>query len=227
MSRIECVVALAAACAGLAACMPRAYTTEFQPGGLYAPYAPTPRVSAQERRRREMGDWSADDARGAAKIEMSVDEGGGAEQIEFHVDPASVPAAVRAAMDARHPGGPYTGAEKEYVGGSLYWELTREVDGHAVEALFHPDGTLFGEEIELPESDVPGSVKDAVASAWSGDSVRSWEAIKDRGGVVTEYHVKLDAGGQAIKAIVSPGGALNRVAREVPAEIEVPLPLPK
>lgn len=168
--------------------------------------------------------FDIDDARVATKIEIQMDKAGRIGEIEFHVDPARVPAAVRAAMDALHPGGPFTGAEKERQDGVLYYELTREVNGLEVEAMFTPDGKLHSEEIEVAEAAVPGAVKAAVATAYPDATVSKWESIHNAARALVEYHVKLVSGGQKVKVMVTPGGAITGAMLEVPAEIEVPAP---
>lgn len=171
--------------------------------------------------------WDAEAAASAIKLEVTVDRGGRPQETEFHVDPATVPEAVRAAMDAKHPGGAYIGAEKEWNDGILYYELAREVGGYEVEAMFRPDGTLFEEEIQIPTDDVPEAVRAAVAKGWPAGSVKAWEMIRNASGAITEYHVKLADEARALKIVVSTSGRLVRGYREVPAEIEVPISLPK
>jgi hypothetical protein len=171
--------------------------------------------------------WSLADARQAVKLEVTVDANGARQETEYHVDPSGVPDAVKQAMDARHPGGAYIGAEKEWNGGRLYWELAREVNGFEVEAMFTPSGQLYSEEIQIPEDEVPAAVKDAIATTWPAGSVKHYEMIRDGSGTITEYHVKLDAAGQALKIVVSTGGTIKAGYREVPAEIEVPIAIPR
>jgi hypothetical protein len=161
------------------------------------------------------------------KLETTVDAEGHALETEFHVLPGSVPEAVRKAMDAKHPGGAYIGAEKEWNHGKLYYELAREVNGFEVEAMFEPDGTPYNEEIQIPATDVPQKVQDAIAGGWPQGQVTAWEKILDGAGTLLEYHVKLQSGGKALKIVVSTGGHLLAGYREVPAEVEVPIAIPK
>lgn len=158
----------------------------------------------------------------AESVELQVDEDGNALQIEYHVDPSVVPAAVRAAMDELHPGGRAIGAEKEYVGATLYWEVTKEIGGREVEAMFQPDGTLHSEELAVSASAVPPAVQAAVAKRMSAE-VAQWEEIRDESRTLVEYHAKLSTGGKKYKLRVSPGGEILGVVREVPAEIEMPV----
>jgi hypothetical protein len=54
-------------------------------------------------------------------------------------------------------------------------------------------------------------------------NVDKYEEIRDAERELVEYHVKLTAEGKRYKLRVSPGGEVLGVAREVPAEIEVPV----
>jgi len=167
--------------------------------------------------------WRGDEALDADSVELQVDARGHALEIEYHVSPAVVPAAVRQAMDELHPRGEATGAEKEYVGRTLFWELTKEIDGREIEAMFLPDGTLHSEEIEVPSASVPGAVKAAVARRLGGE-ITKWEEIRDGAKRLVEYHAKVASAGRKYKVRAGLDGAVLGVVREVEAEIEVPVP---
>ena len=168
-------------------------------------------------------EWHADEGLGAEGIEVQVDSKGRPLEIEYHVKPQAVPASVREAMDALHPGGEAVGAEKEYVGSDLFWELTKDIEGREVEAMFHPDGRLHSEEVEVEGSSVPDAVKAAVAARMDGE-VTKWEEIRNGDRELVEYHAKLKASnGMKYKLLVTTHGEVFGVYREVPAEIEVPV----
>lgn len=126
-------------------------------------------------------------------------------------------------MDRLHPGGEFTGAERETNNGILYWELSREVDGMEVEAMFLPDGTPHSQEIQVKADAVPEAVQKAAAAAVDGGTVNVWEEIKDGQGTLLEYHVKMSKGDEAFKVIISTDGKHLGSLREIPAEIEVPV----
>jgi hypothetical protein len=167
--------------------------------------------------------WHADDALSAESLEMQYDEQGARGEVEYHILPEAVPAEVRASMDALHPGGRAVAAEKEYHGSTLYWELTKEIAGREIEAMFHPDGTLHSEEVEVAMSSVPAAVQATVANSGYGMASK-WEEIRDGERMLVEYHVKTVMDGRHYKLQLSTSGALLAVWREVPAEIEVPVP---
>ena len=166
--------------------------------------------------------WSHEDALASKKVEIQVDDNGRYAEVEYHVSPDAVPAAVREAMDKLHPGGAFTDAEKESVGRKQYWELSRKVGGLEVEAMFEPDGTLFQEEIEVPANKVPTAVQEAAKARLSGGKITKWEEIRDEDRKLVEYHAKGTRGGFAYKLMLSTGGKVLGVVREIPPEIEVP-----
>jgi len=167
-------------------------------------------------------DWRASEASAAEKIEVQFDATGRRTEVEYHILPEAVPAEVRAAMDALHPGGAAIAAEREYDGSTLYWELTKEIEGREVEAMFHPDGRLHSEEVEVDPSSVPSGVRDALKRRIDGQ-VAKWEEIRDEERQLVEYHAKTELDRKHYKVILDPGGAVRAVFREVPAEIEVPV----
>ena len=168
------------------------------------------------------GRWSETDARDAVLIEMQVDDSGKPREIEYHIAPDKVPAVVREAMDKLHPGGQATAAEKEYVGSDLYWELTKNIGGREIEAMFRPDGRLHSEEIEVAADGVPQPVRDAARNRLGGTPTK-WEEIHDADRKLVEYHAKGTANGQKLKLELGTDGKLQKVVREVPSEIEVPI----
>lgn len=169
--------------------------------------------------------WDIDDARSAVKLEIGVDKNGAYNEIEYHIEPDRVPAAVKAAMDKLHPGGPFVAAERERNNGQLYFELSREVNGYEVEAMFTPEGKLHSEEVTVAADKVPDAVKQSIAQLMPTGKVTAWEEIRNGERELTAYHVKVAADGKNWKLALSTAGAYQYSVIEVPAEIEVPTPL--
>jgi hypothetical protein len=167
--------------------------------------------------------WEPDSATTARSLEVQVDGMGRHTEVEYHVSPDAVPAVVRRAMDQLHPGGPYDDAEKESHKGKVYWELSRKVNGMAVEAMFTEDGTLFEEEIQVPMNKVPEVVRDRAMASLGGATATKWEEIRNAKREVVAYHVKMSRGGDKYKVMLGKDGKVEGIVREVPAEIEVPV----
>jgi len=168
-------------------------------------------------------DWNNADALSSHSIEVLLDGSARPVEIEYHIAPELVPAHVMASMETLHPGGEVVAAEKEFIGGDLFWEISKEIDGREVEAMFRQTGELHSEELEIPASEVLESLQAAVRFHLGG-TVTKWEEIRDEDRELVEYHVKVISAGQNYKLTLSTGGEVLGVVREIPAEIEVPLP---
>jgi hypothetical protein len=158
-------------------------------------------------------------------IEFSVDESGQVLDTEFHCAPEDAPPAVRAAMERVVPGGAVTGCEKEYVNGSLYWELRKNVGGRDHEVSFTPDGEVYAQEIEIDPAKAPPTVLQSAAKGVPGGTQTDVEEVRDAAGTVRAYHVKYERDRRRYKVAVTPQGGLLRTVRETTAEIEVPVRL--
>lgn len=167
--------------------------------------------------------WRIDTGLEAESIELQVDADGTIVEIEYHVLPDAVPQAIHDAMARLHPGGVPTGAEKEWIGDTLYWELTTSDGAYDAEAMFTEDGRLHSSEVEVPATAVRAVVRESVlASEWG--LARIWEEIRDGEEKLVEYHVKTStADGRDYKLAVSPKGAITGVWREIEAEVELPV----
>lgn len=160
----------------------------------------------------------------AELLELSLSKSGAVTTIEYHVDTAEVPPAVKQSMDRLHPGGPFTGAEYEVLeSGEGLWELSRVVDGRKVEALFHADGRLHSEELEIDGSTVPDPVRSRLRERFPRGSGWSFEEIRNEQQRPVEFHVKLEQDGMRYKAAVYQNGHIRAIWREVQAEVEVPV----
>lgn len=162
----------------------------------------------------------------ASKVEAAVDAGGDFVEIEYHIAPNLVPETVRAAMSQLYPDSMFTGAEYEVDGGTVFYELTAEDGGRAVEAMFHEDGRLHSMELEVDPASEPAITR-AVARMWPASTLKAVEEIRDGEQLLVEYHVKIDADGRALKVTVDRDAKVVAAVREIAAELEVPVALPK
>ena len=164
--------------------------------------------------------WSNADALSCDKLEVTMDAHGTPREIEYHIQPDQVPTVVPDAMDRLHPGGQVVAAEKEWDGKQLCWELSKEIGGFEVEAMFFPDGRLHSEEVQVAATSIPAAVR-TTAEGHLGGQVNHWEEIRDGDRKLVEFHVKKTADGKDYKLRVSKAGVLLETYREVVAEIEV------
>ena len=156
----------------------------------------------------------------SGRIEVGLSADGSVGEVEFHVAPAELPAEVLAA--AREELGELVAAEIEWHGGQLYYEAAGlSPEGREGQAMFTAAGALYSFEIAVAAEEVPAGIREA-ASNWRGwGEIRAYEEIRDGARALQEYHVKKTVGGKKYKLIFALDGALVRVFRETPAEIEV------
>lgn len=158
---------------------------------------------------------------GAFHIEFDSDgsvlAAGGAVALE------SVPAACRSAVDAAHPGGRQTGAERVYEDGSTSWMVAKEVDGRALEILVTDDGEVFGGEEVLAPSTWPPDVVSAAKAAVPGSTLERVERVwgtEARGDEA--YHLKFNDHGESVRVGVSADAKVLRVVRRLAGQVRVP-----
>ena len=181
--------------------------------------------------------WNIDDARLVAEtpgkgIEMKVAINGAYEEIEYHYplsEIGKVPPQVRDKMDQMFPG-PVTGIEKEYHASGTYWELTKLVNQKKHEVMFDTAGKPVSFEIAIDVGEVPPPVKNGLEAAYpqAANTAVEWEKIIDGEDLATPpsaYHAKFKVGSRALKVVVQPNGHVPAAYLEVPAEIEVPVPV--
>lgn len=156
------------------------------------------------------------------KIEVGLTPAGGVAEVEFHISFADLPTVIRDAAEAHMPAGELLGCEKEYHGGTLYWEVARRVEGREVELMFDAEGNPYQWERQVESSEVPEVVLRAVGQAVTGTLV-VLEEILDAEKTLIEYHAKKNDQGIRYKVLISPEGEVLQVFRETLAEIEVPL----
>jgi hypothetical protein len=154
-------------------------------------------------------------------IEMDGD--GGVIAVEAGVPLTAVPQVCRDAADKNVPGGKATGAEKEWAGGKIYWEVIKDVDGVRYEILMNPDGSLAGKETALAAGAAPAAVVEAAKKAAGGGELVVCEEVTGPEAAYGEnYHVKLRVQGEVVRVSVKKDGTVVRTMRKMKAEIRVP-----
>jgi len=164
----------------------------------------------------------AQDTKMGGELAFEIDENGKIIGMDAEVDPSMVPQVCREAADRHYPGGRVTGAEKEWNGGKIYWEVVKDINGQRVEILMNKDGSLAGHEMALRTNEVPADVVAAARAAVPNgrlvvvERVTGPEAKKGE-----EYHVKMDVSGEQLRVGVG-GGKVIRVVRKIKADFRVP-----
>jgi hypothetical protein len=158
---------------------------------------------------------------GDCVIEMDGD--GGIVALEASVPLSALPQVCRDAADKHVSGGKATGAEKEWAGGKMYWEVIKDVDGVRYEILMNPDGSLAGKETALAASAAPAAVVEAAKKAVGGGELVVCEEVTGPEAAYGEdYHVKLRMQGEVLRVSVKKDGTVVRTMRKMKAEIRIP-----
>jgi uncharacterized membrane protein YkoI len=153
-------------------------------------------------------------------VEMGAGRDGRLKEIEFHVPYATLPEAVRTALETLVPGGEVLDAEVEIVGARRLYEVTKRIDGREVEVLVDAAGRPVEWESEIDPAAAPPAVLASARAAVPGN-VTAVEEIRDPARTLLAYHIKIDDAGKRYKLALSPSGAVREVRREMRAEIEV------
>ncbi len=121
-----------------------------------------------------------------------------------------VPAKVRAALEARFPGAEIREWSQEKEGDIVVVDVEFEVDGRKLEADIKEDGTLHNWEQQIPESDLPAAVRNAVASRYPGAALKEimeTRAVREGEDVIEEYEIILATGAaRDVEVTLAPDG---------------------
>jgi len=164
----------------------------------------------------------AQDTKTGGELAFEIDENGTIIGVDAEIDPSKVPQVCREAADRHFPGGRVTGAEREWNGGKLYWEVVKDIDGQRIEILMNDDGSLAGHEKALRDREVPADVIAAARTAVPNGQLAAVERVTGpEAKFGEEYHVKIDVGGEQLRVGVG-GGKVIRVVRKMKADFRVP-----
>lgn len=161
------------------------------------------------------------------KIEIEVAADGSILEMEYEVgsdwipEPAHRAAAAAVAGCPGCKGGAPFNWELEWMGGGWSYEVKFRSGDHEHEVIVDAVGRVLLQEVTVAEKDVPAAVLSAAREAVPGGKVTSRERITGPGR--DEFHVKVEKDGIHYKMLISPAGVVTRKAREVRAEIEVPV----
>ena len=113
------------------------------------------------------------------------------------LDPASAPAQVRAAVEARFPGAQVTSVEREKEHGQVVYDYELRQAGRKFETDVREDGTLLEVEKQLTGAEVPEAVTRAVAAKYPKAQVREvMEVNKVTAGRETPDHYEVTLTGR-------------------------------
>jgi hypothetical protein len=154
---------------------------------------------------------------------VEFDESGSVISADSEIAIEMVPFNCRAAADAAHPGGRVIGAEHEYAGGKLVWEVIKEIDGREFEILVSNEGAVIGGEEVLPTTLWPNAAVEAAKAAVPGGTVERVERVwgpESTGGEA--FHIKMMKDGDSLRVGCGENGRVVRIVRRVNGQVRVP-----
>jgi hypothetical protein len=154
---------------------------------------------------------------------IEIKDDGSVGRLESQVALSDVPKPCLEAADKHAGGGKATRADKEWIDGETYWQVTHEVDGLRHETLMKPDGTVVGSEVVTKPEAVADGVLAAAEKAAPGSELVVVERItgpEALGGA--EWHVKRKLEGEVLRISVLDDLSIGRVYRKLMGETKVP-----
>lgn len=154
-------------------------------------------------------------------MELAAD--GNVGRLESQVPLDTVPKVCMEAA-AKHAGsGSATRADKQWVAGEVFWQVTHDVGGLRHETLMKADGTVVGSEVATKPEACAKGILEASEKAAPGSELVAVERItgpEALGGA--EWHVKRKLAGEVLRISVLDDLSIGRVMRKIPAEVKVP-----
>lgn len=120
------------------------------------------------------------------------------------IQASAVPAAVRAALDARYPGATVVTWYRE----NADYEASFTESGRKTSVLITPEGTVTAVEAEIDPADLPAAVRQRIASDYAGYTLTAAARIEDLAGGQTKWEAELERNGQKTDYIFAADGAL-------------------
>ncbi len=120
---------------------------------------------------------------------------------------SEVPKAVVKTIKKEHPKAKLIEIDKEVHFGEVLYEVKYKINGVKFETLFTPKGEHFGEEIEIPLSELPQAIVKTLKKTFKQLKIEKAERIEHPDGRV-EYEVDVEGDGQEWEIELSPEGKI-------------------
>lgn len=154
-------------------------------------------------------------------VELGAD--GAPYRLESQVALDAVPKPCVEAAAKHAGGGTAVRADRQWVAGEVFWQVTHDVAGLRHETLMKADGTVVGSEVAVKPEACAKGILDASEKAAPGSELVAVERItgpEALGG--TEWHVKRKLNGEVVRISVLDDGTVGRVYRKLPGELKIP-----
>ncbi len=118
---------------------------------------------------------------------------------------SDVPEAVVKMIKKEHPEAKLIEIDKEVHFDEVLYEVKYKINGVKFETLFTPKGEHFGEEIEIPLSELPKAIVKTLEKTFKQLKIEKVERIEAPDGRV-EYEVDVEGDGQEWEIELTPEG---------------------
>lgn len=131
------------------------------------------------------------------------------EQMEEHEEAVKeVPQPVKKAFDKTYPGAEIKGYSKEIEDGQTHFEVACTFNGHRIDALYNPDGSVAEIEEVVSADSLPEAVKTSVANEFKDYSINHAEKVHKEGKVLYELKIKDSEGKNRLEVVFSEKGQI-------------------
>ena len=120
---------------------------------------------------------------------------------------SEVPEAVVKMIKKEHPEAKLIEIDKEVHFDEVLYEVKYKINGVKFETLFRPKGETFGEEIEIPLSELPQAIVKTLEKTFTQLKIEKAEKIEAPDGRV-EYEVDVEGDGQEWEIELTPEGKI-------------------
>ena len=120
---------------------------------------------------------------------------------------SEVPEAVVKTIKKEHPKAKLIEIDKEIHFGEVLYEVKYKINGVKFETLFTPKGEHFGEEVEIPLSELPEAIVKTLEKTFTQFKIEKVERIEAPDGRV-EYEVDVEGDGQEWEIELTPKGVI-------------------
>lgn len=120
---------------------------------------------------------------------------------------SKVPAAVIKNIKAEHPKAKVVEIDKELHFGEVLYEVKYTINGVKFETLYTPNGQRFGDEVEIPLSELPDEILSTLKKTFKQLTLQKAEIIVHPDGRV-EYEVDVNGDGVEWEIEMTPDGKI-------------------
>ncbi|MBI1852691.1 MAG: hypothetical protein HYR85_20310 [Planctomycetes bacterium] len=153
-------------------------------------------------------------------VRIEVDEQGETTAVVAEIPLAQAPQGAKDSVERERPGGRIVRCERWWSGDSTGFTIAKVILALEQIVVMDETGRVVRTESEIAVARAPQIILDSGNAVAPGGSIR--KVLEVRAGDRLEYRISKRIGDQSLILLISSGGEVRAVVREVPAVIEVP-----